>query len=872
MRAGATQRPTKSTPIVSLTIGGDVYYNETDNPLHNKRILSVETNENIWGSSYKVLLDNADETLSVKDYQGSQAILYFGFAEEAGSSYPAYWVESQRQVSQDGKLSMELVCIDKMAILSQWKGISSGGYWNQPFQSPDYLDETVLPISGEPIPDDLKDKLSDHYNKTIQEIVTGTLSNAGMQVVWDDIALDDALTQDKPPVSAPDIRSMLYQAMSLSKSYLRWQADGKFHQITPEAHDSAYSYDEKLYHYNTVEEKLLAVPNRVRVWYIDKTDPEPENWTWEESDWSNGHGVDSTSYNKLGHYIDEHHNLEWDYIETIQTEEEANRRADSRIAKIQMSVATGQLVAPMHCSQELFDAITIYDDRYVGNKMITGYVFGISRQYSAGVYRIALQLGGVETAYTPQGGLDISVTKPPVPSPQKETPIPEFPEIHWEDILPKAVQGYTHNITFTATSRTNVTWSAGTIKFYDGTTQAINAGSYNIPTDDIYYIYFNLASFPATLKTCKANDYMGNYLSDKTSVLCVIQRGSATNIFARVIPGWEKQPLITADMIQMAGLKEWQDPNTGFRYQQISDTQISSGFIKLTSQTQYADNTLDPTKKNKIFYAQPTPPYNVGDVWVADTVVKYCTNARTSGSYVAGDWSDSTRTMVSNTDIQAGHIKLSTTVKDGEWYNNSGVLIDATKGIRLYGSDMAFATYSSEYNARNDLFRQTYMNSSGEITAGAGNVVLNSSGITIYGNQIMSFHYGSPGSSYNTGWLYATQGTYEGNTEYATGIYGNTNYSLVLKQNGTRGRVLLEAAHNIDFNTNNKINFQYSASTKIEMTSTHLNFTSITADLYNATGFVLPFSSPKKAGSMYCLGGHIYFYNGSDWKQLAEVP
>lgn len=44
--------------------------------------------------------------------------------------------------------------------------------------------------------------------------------------------------------------------------------------------------------------------------------------------------------------------------------------------------------------------------------------------------------------------------------------------------------------------------------------------------------------------------------------------------------------------------------------------------------------------KGKIFVVQPTPPYDVGDLWFNDTnsVIKVCMTARESGSYVASDW------------------------------------------------------------------------------------------------------------------------------------------------------------------------------------------------------------------------------------------
>ena len=42
--------------------------------------------------------------------------------------------------------------------------------------------------------------------------------------------------------------------------------------------------------------------------------------------------------------------------------------------------------------------------------------------------------------------------------------------------------------------------------------------------------------------------------------------------------------------------------------------------------------------KRRIFTTTPYPPYEVGDLWVNGTDIKYCINARATGSYVSTDW------------------------------------------------------------------------------------------------------------------------------------------------------------------------------------------------------------------------------------------
>jgi hypothetical protein len=107
---------------------------------------------------------------------------------------------------------------------------------------------------------------------------------------------------------------------------------------------------------------------------------------------------------------------------------------------------------------------------------------------------------------------------------------------------------------------------------------------------------------------------------------------------------------------------------------------------------------------------------------------------------------------VLSTHIDAGRIKLtSDTVVSGNWYNYSGVSIDALNGIILYGPDTAFRT-----RATIDGVDQCFMDSTGAICAGAGYVKLDREGIKINsagGSGLLRLQYGE-----HTGSLY------EGNT------------------------------------------------------------------------------------------------------------
>jgi len=87
---------------------------------------------------------------------------------------------------------------------------------------------------------------------------------------------------------------------------------------------------------------------------------------------------------------------------------------------------------------------------------------------------------------------------------------------------------------------------------------------------------------------------------------------------------------------------------------------------------------------------------------------------------------------VALTDLSAGHLKLtSNVVVDGEWYDESGVEIDSATGINIYGTDSALTTRATKTGTI-----QCKVDASGNISAGAGTVLLNASGITVKGAKL----------------------------------------------------------------------------------------------------------------------------------------
>ena len=75
----------------------------------------------------------------------------------------------------------------------------------------------------------------------------------------------------------------------------------------------------------------------------------------------------------------------------------------------------------------------------------------------------------------------------------------------------------------------------------------------------------------------------------------------------------------------------WLENNGTYSWQQIPDSDAAAALAA----AQDAQTTANG--KRRIFTAQPTTPYDIGDLWVDGSQIKYATIARASGNYVAAD-------------------------------------------------------------------------------------------------------------------------------------------------------------------------------------------------------------------------------------------
>ncbi|MBA7617110.1 hypothetical protein ES703_24421 [subsurface metagenome] len=179
-------------------------------------------------------------------------------------------------------------------------------------------------------------------------------------------------------------------------------------------------------------------------------------------------------------------------------------------------------------------------------------------------------------------------------------------------------------------------------------------------------------------------------------------------------------------------------------YSKVLTTDISAGHIKLSEVIQTSSYRTVTDANKTTWTGKPEDMDEIGegstygrikqtDIYAGHIKLWTCEGDLGDIDGDLDDISDgSTYGKLRKTDIDAGHIKLTSYTRVvGEWYNESGVEIDATHGINIYGKANALTTRATKTGTI-----QCYVGSDGKIYAGAGAVSLDSGGIIIKGAKL----------------------------------------------------------------------------------------------------------------------------------------
>ena len=187
------------------------------------------------------------------------------------------------------------------------------------------------------------------------------------------------------------------------------------------------------------------------------------------------------------------------------------------------------------------------------------------------------------------------------------------------------------------------------------------------------------------------------------------------------------------------------DIDDGDTYQRILSTQLTAEGIVILAQI---SGTLDDVDDGGTYQRVQKASLTAGGLVLLDQVQVGTYGLVAATDISAGhillsacdgdldDIANGTYGKLRTTCIDAGYIELnsSTRIKTGagsEWYNESGVEIDADHGINIYGSNNALTTRATKTGAI-----QCYVGSNGYIYAGQGKVSLSTLGVIIKGGSL----------------------------------------------------------------------------------------------------------------------------------------
>ena len=178
--------------------------------------------------------------------------------------------------------------------------------------------------------------------------------------------------------------------------------------------------------------------------------------------------------------------------------------------------------------------------------------------------------------------------------------------------------------------------------------------------------------------------------------------------------------------------------DTGVSGGRLSDGQILTMYDGIISYLESQKQQLTFIDETYITASDSSIPGDLDDLDDGTTYKRVLATAITAGNIrlteVVGTLDDvdegSTYQKILATNLSAGNIKLTSgLVAAGEWYDTGGVRINASTGIDIYGGSTAFRTYASATSAT----IQCQVNSSGQITAAAGSIILDANGLKIVG-------------------------------------------------------------------------------------------------------------------------------------------
>ena len=603
----AAQRGSEMNPYIELALS----YGGVTEKFYKTRLLSIEHEEQPLSHRATILLDNSDGSLSDKDYKGWDAVLSYGTilpddSVDDSSTAPLKVIEHYFG-SAPSNLTLSLTCVGIPNLLAEDRAKSS------------YMAE----------PDDAT-TLQEYFTAIAGATLAPFTECPAYEVVYDSVdgLIDTYQPKDSFRIYKGQSRlGILRSIIDFTGCVMRVRADGKIHVFVPKVSGEDYD-DEFAWRETAVEgehpffskgfsEKVIF-PNRIVVESPEDDDP-----------LFSGEYIYHPSYDKIPSS---------QYEETYLTStEQAELMAENIAMKYLMAADGGNITLPiMNCGSESFDYVKVTDERQGDSRV--GNIGKLIRRWNPNnppneAFTLTIWFGGWLSIRQTMNNLEN------YPS-GFGTKGAYFARLTVKDL-------YAENIT---ADNLDMVWidPEGNVDLSligdtldglaDGATYArvkslhLDAGQIVMDEAISYEVGYNPSEKRRTFTAEPTPPYdIGDlWLDDSVLKRCTIAKDEEG---AYEVGDWTAT---TLDAIA-----------EGTTYQRVLSTQISAGKIYLSDQLSYATG-YNPSEKRRTFTAEPTTPYDIGDLWLDDTVVKRCTTARADGAYNAADWTATTLDAIAN--------------------------------------------------------------------------------------------------------------------------------------------------------------------------------------------------------------------------------
>ena len=200
----------------------------------------------------------------------------------------------------------------------------------------------------------------------------------------------------------------------------------------------------------------------------------------------------------------------------------------------------------------------------------------------------------------------------------------------------------------------------------------------------------DLSKYKKTIQTLndgltKTDKIIENYVINLTKHVTNQNDHCVTAWFFSGAPTLENNPFINFTEEELSSKVEdfYYDKDTGYVYQLVINNGVYSWNLldndALRESLAIANNSADTNdNKRNLFYSTPTPPYEVGDIWYDNGVIKRCRASRSAGDYNSVDWCLQSDYTDANVLLDVSAI-LDQFIKTVETDYVTNVLFEATK-------------------------------------------------------------------------------------------------------------------------------------------------------------------------------------------------